>query len=91
MLLNLDTRKHISIVRSDTLNLETMGILIATRKNVFDYVKGVVLSTLQNGWSPLMIASQHGHLQIAGLLIKQGANLNCQNKVSMTVDKVAMD
>ena len=87
ILLNLDTRKHISIVRSDTLYLETMGVLIAARKNVFDYL-WVVLSTLQGGWSPLMIASGYGHLKAARLLIKQGANLNCQNKVGMTVDKL---
>ena len=89
MLLNLGTGEHISIVRSDTRYLETAGILIAARKNVFDYIWGVVLSTLQDGWSSLMTASEHGHLQIAGLLIKRGANLNCQNNVSMTVDKVA--
>ena len=68
-------------------DLETMVVLIAAEKNVVDYL-WVVLSTLQNGWSPLMSASQHGH-QVVKLLIKQGANLNCQNKVSMTVDKVA--
>ena len=89
MLLNLDPGEHISTVRSDTLNLETMLVLIAARKNVFDYVWGVVLSSLQDGWSSLMTASEHGHLQIARLLIKRGANLNCQNNVSMTVDKVA--
>ena len=45
----------------------------------------VVLSTLQEGWSPLMIASQHGHHQIARVLIKQGANLNCQSKVNVSI------
>ena len=68
-------------------DLETMVVLIAAKKNVVDYL-WVVLSILQNGWSPLMAASQHGH-HVVKLLIKQGANLNCQNKVSMTVDKVA--
>ena len=57
-------------------------------KNVFDYL-WVVLSTLQKGWSSLMSASQHGYLEIARLLIKRGANLNLQNKVSMMVNEVA--
>ena len=87
MLLNLGTGEHISTVRSDTRNLETVGILIAARKNVFDHL-WVLLSSLQDGSSPLMVASYHGHLQIARLLINRGANLNSQNKVSMTVDKV---
>ena len=51
--------------------------------------KKVVLFTLQDGWSPLMIASQHGHYEITRLLIGRGANLNSQNKVSVTVNKIA--
>ena len=65
-----------------------MGILIAAKKNVVDYIC-IVLSTLQDGWSPLMTASEHGNYEIARLLIGRGANLNCQNKVDMTIDKVA--
>ena len=63
------------------LELETVVIFIAARKNVFDYL-WVVLSSLQDGWSPLMVASYHGHQEIRRLLIKQGADLNLQNKVS---------
>ena len=48
----------------------------------------VVLSILQDGWSPLMIASWHGHHEILKVLIEQGANINSQNKVSMTVDEI---
>ena len=58
-----------------------MSVLIAARKNVFDRL-WVVLSSLQDGWSPLMTASEHGHQEIPRLLIEQGANLNLQNKVS---------
>ena len=65
-----------------------MGILIAAKKNVVDYLC-IVLSTLQDGWSALMTASEHGHHKIARLLIERGANLNCQNEVGMTVDKDA--
>ena len=75
MLLNLDTREHILIVKwYQVLELETS-------KNVFDHL-WVVLSSMQDGWSPLMSASQHGHREVATLLIEQGANLNLQNKVS---------
>ena len=63
-----------------------MGILIAAKKNVVDYLC-IVLSTLQDGWSALMVTSEHDHHKIARLLIERGANLNCQNKVGMTVDK----
>ena len=68
-------------------NSETMGILIAAKKNVVDYLC-VVLSTLQDGWSPLMTVSAYGHHEISRLLIGRSANLNCQNKVGMTADKV---
>ena len=68
-------------------DLEKMGILIVAKKNVFDYLC-VVLCTLQDGWSALMTASQHGHYEIVKVLIERGANINSQNKVSMTVDKI---
>ena len=61
-----------------------MVIFIDAKKNVLDYL-WVVLSTLQDGVSPLMTASEHGHLNIVRLLIKQGANINSQTKVSVTV------
>ena len=61
-----------------------MVIFIDAKKNVLDYL-WVVLSTLQDGGSPLMTASEHGHLNIVRLLIKQGANINSQTKVSVTV------
>ena len=48
----------------------------------------VVLFILQNGWSPLMTASQQGHHEIVQVLIEQGANINSQNEVSMTVDEI---
>ena len=43
----------------------------------------VVLSTLQDGFSPLHVASQEGHSDVCRLLIEQGANINSQNKVCM--------
>ena len=63
------------------LELETVVILIAARKNVFDHL-WVVFSSLQDGWSPLMSVSEHGDCDILRLLIEQGANLNLQDKVS---------
>ena len=41
----------------------------------------VVLSTLQDGFSPLHMAAQEGHLDVCRLLIEQGANINSQDKV----------
>ena len=42
-----------------------------------------VLSTLQDGFSPLSMAAQEGHLDVCRLLIEQGANVNSQSKVCM--------
>ena len=64
-----------------------MVVVRGAKNNVVDYL-WVVLSTLQDGWCPLMIASERGHLAILKLLIKQGANINSQNKVSITVDEI---
>ena len=36
---------------------------------------------LQDGWSPLYIASHNGHLDIVKTLIEAGANVNQANKV----------
>ena len=46
----------------------------------------VVLSTLQDGFSPLHIASQEGHVDVCTLLIERGANLNSQTKVGTIID-----
>ena len=45
----------------------------------------VVLSTLQDGFSPLHIASQKGHVDVCTLLIERGANLNSQTKVGTII------
>ena len=36
---------------------------------------------LQNGWSPLYIASFNGHLDVVKTLIEAGASVNQTNKV----------
>ena len=41
----------------------------------------VVLCTLQDGASPLLVAAEKGHIDVCRLLIEQGANINSQNKV----------
>ena len=36
---------------------------------------------LQNGWTPLVSASQEGHLELVKSLIEAGANVNHTTKV----------
>ena len=36
---------------------------------------------LQDGWTPLCVASQNGHLEIVKRLIEAGANVNHTSKV----------
>ena len=36
---------------------------------------------LQDGWTPLGVASQNGHLEIVKRLIEAGANVNHTSKV----------
>ena len=45
----------------------------------------VVLSTLQDGASPLHVASQNSHHNVCTLLIERGANLNSQTKVGTII------
>ena len=43
---------------------------------------GVMMGfVLQDGWTPLVIASQEGHLEIVKSLIEAGANVNHTTKV----------
>ena len=37
---------------------------------------------MQNGWSPLHVASQEGHLDVVRTLIEAGANIDQADKVS---------
>lgn len=38
---------------------------------------------LQNGWSPLVVASNEGHLEVVKTLIGAGANVNHTHKVGV--------
>ena len=51
------------------------------------YVKPLVMmiSVLQDGWSPLMIASEKGNLDVVKTLIEAGANVNHSNKVGVCI------
>ena len=46
-------------------------------------VQPLVMMTfvLQDGWSPLIIASLHGHLDVVKTLLEAGANINHAEKV----------
>ena len=42
-----------------------------------------LVMVLQSGWSPLMIASDKGHLDVVKTLIEAGVNVNHTNKVGV--------
>ena len=48
---------------------------------LYMYRQGMMKFVLQDGWSPLHIASLEGHLDIAKTLIEAGANVNQVDKV----------
>ena len=50
--------------------------------NELKYPLGVMMGfVLQDGWIPLGVASQNGHLEIVKRLIEAGANVNHTSKV----------
>ena len=50
--------------------------------NEVEYPLGVMMGfVLQNGLTPLVIASNNGHLEIVKSLIEAGANVNHTTKV----------
>ena len=50
--------------------------------NEVEYPLGVMIGfVLQDGWSPLVSASQAGHVEIVKSLIEAGANVNHTTKV----------
>ena len=50
--------------------------------NELKYPLGVMMGfVLQDGWTPLVSASQNGHLEIVKRLIEAGANVNHTSKV----------
>ena len=46
----------------------------------------VVLFTLQDGASPVSVASQEGQEEVVKLLIEHGAHINSQDKVGAIID-----
>ena len=54
----------------------------STRMNEVEYPLGVMMGfVLQDGWTPLVFASQNGHLEIVKSLIEAGSNVNLITKV----------
>ena len=50
--------------------------------NEVEYPLGVMMGfVLQDGWTPLVIASHNGHLEIVKSLIEAGTNVNHTAKV----------
>ena len=43
-----------------------------------------MLSSLQDGWSSLMLASHYGHHEVVKVLLSAGANVDLQDEVSST-------
>ena len=39
---------------------------------------------VQDKWTPLMIASHNGHVEVVNILLQNGAHLDVQNEVSLT-------
>ena len=44
----------------------------------------ILFSSPQHGWSALLFASQNGHSEVVRMLLSAGANVDLQNKVSIT-------
>ena len=38
---------------------------------------------VQDKWTPLMIASQNGHVDVVNVLLQHGASVHLQNKVKL--------
>ena len=55
---------------------------MSTRIHEVEYLLGVMMGiALQDGWTPLVSASQNGHLEIVKSLIEAGENVNHTTKV----------
>ena len=54
----------------------------STILNEVEYPLGVMMGfVFQDGWTPLVSASQNGHLEIVKSLVEAGANVNHTTKV----------
>ena len=42
-----------------------------------------MLIFVQDGWTPLMVASERGHVDVVNVFLKHGASVHFQNKVKM--------
>ena len=41
----------------------------------------------QNQWTPLMIASQNGHIDVVNMLLKHGASVHLEIKVNYSLEQ----
>ena len=54
---------------------------------VMNYVYIVLLHSLQDGYTPLIIASQEGHTDVVEVLLNHGAEVDLPQKVSVCVSR----
>ena len=50
-------------------------------RHVTMYITSISALSSQGGFTPLMVAAQNGHSQVAELLLSKGADVNLPNKV----------
>ena len=71
---------------------ETTDIYVASQNNHFSLVSAYVAEpniSTNNGWTPLMIASQSGHADVVELLLDKNVPINAQNKNGKTAVYIA--
>ena len=83
----LSLHKDVTLIEN-----ETTDIYIASKNNHFSLVSAYGAEpnvSTNNGWTPLMIASQSGHADVVELLLDKNVPINAQNKNGKTAVYIA--
>ena len=54
-----------------------------TRTSLLDLMLILSYLHVQDKWTPLMIASHYGHVDVVNVLLQYGASVHLQNKVKL--------
>ena len=63
--------------------------MLSIDKDLYCHIS-IYLGFGQDEWTPLMIASHNGHVDVVNVLLQHGASVHLQNKVKLHVDNQNM-
>ena len=79
---HVDLQDEVSLTFSPTID-RALKLYVSQEHALLDLMFIFLYLHGQDKWTPLMIASQNGHVDVVNVLLQHGASVDLQNKVKL--------